>query len=699
MSRGKAGGEDPSSELPVVAAKQAIVDLVRKHSATVIIGETGSGKSTMVPQFLYDEIVKKQISSVNPAMCLVGVTQPRRVAAVTLARYVAKQRGGQLGGEVGYAVRFDDTSSAATRIKFMTDGILLREIQADPSLSKYAVLVLDEAHERTLHGDVLFGLVKNIVKERRSKDLKVVVMSATLNSKQFSSFWFNAPIGVVHGRVFPVTIMHTVEPQTDFVEATISSVLRLHVEEGPGDILCFLTGQDEIEDALRALKERMKRLPQSVPSFHVVPLYAALPYERQLSVFEPAPAGQRKVILATNIAETSITVEGIKFVVDSGCVKAKSFNPQTGLESLKVVPVSKAQALQRTGRAGRMAAGKCFRLFTEQSFEGLADATIPEIRRCSLNSIVLQMKALGIRDVLQFDFMDPPPADAVRHALEVLYLIGALNSQLLITPLGKRLTDFPLEPTAAKALLAGQALEVGEDLVIVMAMLSTENIFLTSMEHRDKAEESRQKFAVGSGDHVTYLHLFRQYLQQPRARRREWCDSYSFSHRQLSFVEDTCKQLRLLLSSEAPTREWFQVTQNSTVGKNSIDQSAKRHRDGQPVSSLSEDKGELDVASVHRRGGDVFDDNEKIRRAICFGYCLNAAYFDPKLKEYRSVVSRRIVYLHPTSVLFSSRRKPPLVVFNNVVQTTKSFMKDVSVVQEQWLLDAAPHAFALRSSA
>jgi HrpA-like RNA helicase len=599
-----------------------------------------------------------------------------------LARYVAQQRESPVGGEVGYAVRFDDKTSQATRIKFMTDGILLREIQADPSLSKYAVLVLDEAHERTLHGDVLFGLVKSIVAQRRSKDLKVVVMSATLNAKQFSSFWFNAPIGVVHGRVFPVTVMHTVEPQTDFVEATISTVLRLHIEEGPGDILCFLTGQDDIEDAMQALKERMKRLPQQIHDFHVVPLYAALPYEKQLAVFDPSPSGLRKVILATNIAETSITVEGIKFVVDCGCVKAKSFNPQIGLESLKVVPVSKAQAMQRTGRAGRVAAGKCFRLYTDTAFDALPDSTVPEIRRCSLSSIVLQMKALGIRDVQQFDFMDPPPMDAVGRAQDVLYLLGALDARLDITPLGKRLNDFPLEPTAAKALLAGQALGVANDMVVVVAMLATENIFLNSMENRDKAEESRRKFAVGSGDHVTYLHLFRQYLQQPRHARREWCDSFSFSHRQLVFVEETCKQLGALLSTAEPTAEWFSVKRtNSEAGT---------------ASKRQAEYSELDDVATKppsRKGGDVFDDNEKIRRAVCFGYCLNSAFYDAKAKEYRSIASRRLVYLHPTSVLFGTRRKPQLVVYNNVVQTTKSFMKDVSVVQEQWLQDAAPHVF------
>ena len=674
--------------LPVVEAKKRIVDLVRQHSRAIIIGETGSGKTTMVPQFLYDELVKKA----HPQK-LVGITQPRRVAAVTIARYVAQQRKVTLGGEVGYAVRFDDKSSADTRIKFMTDGILLREIQADPTLSKYAVIVLDEAHERTLHGDVLFGLIKDIVKKGRS-GLKVVVMSATLNATHFSTFWFNAPIGVVHGRAFPVAVMHTVEPQTDFVEATISTVMQIHVEEEKGDILCFLTGQDDIEDALRVLTERMKRLPRHVPDFIVVPLYSALPYERQLAVFDPAPAGVRKVILATNIAETSITVEGIKFVVDCGCVKAKSFSPQTGLESLREVVVSKAQALQRTGRAGRMSSGKCFRLFTERDFEAMAESTVPEISRSSLNSVVLHMKAIGIKNVLQFEFMDPPPREAVIKAEELLYLLGAVDVNQNITPLGKAISEFPLEPTAAKALLAGQALNVTDDMIVVIAMLSTENIFLTSMDQRDNAEKTRRNFAEGSGDHVTYLHLYRQYQHQKAGERRKWCDNLSISHRQMSYVESTCKQLRQLLAATQDTvlelfpdinslHEQTQLTSAPLVGD-------KRSR---------EEDGLVDGGIGVAKRGPRADNNERIRRAVCFGYCLNAAYFDARLKEYRTVMSKQVVYLHPTSVLFTgSRRKPELVVYNNVVHTTKKFMKDVCVVQNQWLLDAAPHVFSSRES-
>lgn len=652
---------DAENMLPVMEAKGAIVKLVQRGPACVIVGETGSGKTTQVPQFLWDHVVKPK----RPQLC-VGVTQPRRVAAVSIARYVASQRGCTVGGEVGYAVRFDDQSSAATRIKFMTDGILLREIQSDAKLTKYAVIVLDEAHERTLHGDVLFGLLKSIVRDQRP-DLKIVVMSATLNSEQFSKFWFNAPVGVVHGRAFPVVVMHAVEPQLDYLEAAITTVLRIHCEEGPGDVLCFLTGQEEIEDSKRILTERMKMLPNSIKDFYILTLYSAMPYEQQLAVFDKSPNGQRKVILTTNIAETSITVEGVKFVVDCGCVKAKSFSAKTGLESLQEIDISKAQATQRTGRAGRMSAGKCFRLFTEAAFSELSENTVPEIKRCSLTSVVLQMKGLGIVDCLDFEFMDKPPLGSITKAEEVLYSLGALDSQLHITPLGRRMNDFPVEPSAAKALLAGQALNVGNDMVIVIAMLSTENIFLTSAEHRDNAEKCKGQFATSVGDHATYLRLFHAYHRLAKTNRRAWCEGFSINFRQMQKVEDTCVQLSQILGAAPADGTWFGIEGNA----------AKRPR--------SEDQA----------SGPASNDFELVRRAICFGYCLNFAFFDARAMCYKTGNSLQVVNLHPTSVLFNmAKKKPQLLIFNNVVNTTKNFMKDVSVVREEWLHQAAPHVFA-----
>lgn len=701
--------------LPVTEARASIVRMIRSNQAVIIVGETGSGKTTQIPQYVWDDILSKR-----PNSGIVGCTQPRRVAAVSIARHVAQTRGGKVGGEVGYAVRFDDTCTDATRVKFLTDGILLREIQADPTLSKYGCIILDEAHERTLHGDVLFGLLKAIARKREDS-LKIVVMSATLNAEHFSKFWWNAPIGVVHGRMFPVTIMHTVEPQADYVEAAISTILQLHENEPAGDVLCFLTGQEEIEDAKRILQERMKLLPNDVPDFAILTLYSAMPYEQQLLVFEPTPRGERKVILATNIAETSITVEGIRYVVDSGVVKAKYYNSKSGMEALTEVDISKAQATQRTGRAGRVAAGKCYRLYTANAFENLSENTIPEIRRSSLLSVVLQMKSLHIDNILGFEFMDMPQPRAVAKAEETLMLLQALDKQGHITALGDRLTDFPIEPQPAMVLLAAKALGVARDAVTVVAMTNTENLFLTSREFKDGADRCRAAFAKSAGDHATLLSIYQAYRRSPRDQRKTWCESNSMSYRQMLKAEDIMTQLQSILDSKDDSALLDRILPSSLrylrVGASMPHSSSSSSGNGAAVAdggrASKRTRGEdgdggddllkrydalrhgddsganaADGSGGERRGKLL--DAKLVRRALCFGYFLNAAFYNAKLGMYQTIVGQLPVHIHPSSVLFTHRKKPALVIFNSVVRTTKRYMKDVSVVHEEWLQDAAP---------
>nr|CAJ2482476.1 unnamed protein product [Leishmania braziliensis] len=686
-----------SPELPVTEARDSIVRMIRKNQAVIIVGETGSGKTTQIPQYVWDDILSKR-----PGAGIVGCTQPRRVAAVTIARHVARQRGGNVRGEVAYAVRFDDTCTDATRIKFLTDGILLREIQADPTLSKYGCIILDEAHERTLHGDVLFGLLKAIVRQREDS-LKIVVMSATLNADHFSKFWWNAPIGVVHGRMFPVTVMHTVEPQADYVEAAISTILLIHQTEPPGDVLCFLTGQEEVEDAKRILLERMKLLPNDVPDFSLLTLYAAMPYEQQLLVFEPDLNGQRKVILATNIAETSITVEGIRYVVDSGVVKAKYYNSKSGMEALTEVDISRAQATQRTGRAGRVAAGKCYRLYTAHAFENLSENTIPEIRRSSLLSVVLQMKSLHIHNILAFEFMDMPRPQAVAKAEETLMLLQALDKTGHITALGARLTDFPIEPMPAMALLTAKALGVAYEAVVVIAMASADNLFLTSREFKEAADRCRAAFAKSTGDHATLLSIYQAYCRSPRDQRKTWCESNSMSYRQMLKVEDIITQLQGILEEKndsellaklLPASLRYSRVHNAANSDSLSHKRPHSKRDGEGDDLLEHYEALRHGSSESSQGGAVRQgkllDAELLRRALCFGYFLNAAFYNAKLGMYQTIVGQLPVHIHPSSVLFAHRKKPALVIFNSVVRTTKRYMKDVSVIQEEWLQDAAP---------
>ena len=660
-----------TATLPVSEARQAIVKLVRTNRALILVGETGSGKTTQVPQFILDEIVK------NDEGRMVGVTQPRRVAAISVATYVASCRQCEVGGEVGYAVRFDERCGPATRLKYMTDGILLRELLADPMLTKYSVLVLDEAHERTLHGDVLFGLLKALT-AKRPDDLKIVVMSATLDTQQFSKFWRDCKVGYVSGRAFPVTVYHTDEPQHDYVDACINAVMQVHTEEAPGDVLCFLTGQEEIEDTKAALEKRLQMLPNHIPGFVLYTIYAAMAPEQQMRVFETRSDGMRKVILATNIAETSITIEGVKYVIDCGLVKTKGFDPKTGLETLHEAVVSKAQARQRTGRAGRVCAGKCFRLYTEASFDMMAEKTVPEILRSSLSSVVLQMTAMGIDDILHFEFMDKPSVASIVKAMETLYALGAVDQSMQITPQGREMAELPVDPMAARALLRGNELGVGREVCVVVAMLSTENLFVRGDESRNVDEafggssESSAKLAHARsvGDQVTLLNMYSQLMACPRAHRAEWCDAACISRKQMRKVSDTA----------------FQLWDIMNKGNDEVPPETRLQR------RLRKDKSSFSFFPLLTTP-DVLDGAD-LRRAFCSGYFLQTAYFDAKQNAYLTVVGQHRVYVHPSSVVFHQRRKAPLVLYNSVVETTKVYIRDVTAIREEWLKEASPQFFA-----
>ena len=390
-------------QLPIYQARKEILFEMRRHDTLVLVGETGSGKTTQMPQFLLEAGTAKK--------GMIGITQPRRVAATSVAARVAVEMGVMLGKEVGYAVRFDDTTSPNTKIKFMTDGMLVREMMLDPQLRRYSVLLLDEAHERSLNTEVLFALVKRMQMLRKDspRPLKLVVMSATLEAQAYAAFFHNSKVLHVEGRRYPVDVLYTAEPHADSLDAAVTTVLQIHLEEAPGDVLLFLCGQDDIETVAAVLRERSRTLPPSADKLLPCPLYASLPPSEQALAFAPAPAGTRKVVLATNIAESSITIDGIRYIIDNGLVKAKFYHPAIDMECLQEMPVSRAQAQQRTGRAGRVSAGKCFRLYTEDSYEELQGSSVPEIKRCRLSGMVLQLKMMGIGNLVHFEFMEPPP--------------------------------------------------------------------------------------------------------------------------------------------------------------------------------------------------------------------------------------------------------------------------------------------------
>lgn len=400
--------------LPVWEYREKFFEYLGSHQILVLVGETGSGKTTQIPQWCVELLRKKG------GRRGVACTQPRRVAAMSVAARVAEEMDVAIGQEVGYSIRFEDCSSPKTVLKYMTDGMLLREAMSDPLLESYGVVLLDEAHERTLATDILMGVLKQVVTHR--PDLKIVVMSATLDAGKFQNYFDHAPLMNVPGRTHPVEIFYTPEPERDYLEAAIRTVIQIHMcEEVEGDILLFLTGQEEIEEACKRLKREIDNLGPEVGEMKCIPLYSSLPPNLQQRIFEPPPPAKpngaigRKVVVSTNIAETSLTIDGVVFVIDPGFAKQKVYNPRIRVESLLVSPISKASSQQRAGRAGRTRPGKCFRLYTEKAYKTeMQDQTYPEILRSNLGSVVLQLKKLGIDDLVHFDFMDPPGGETMQ---------------------------------------------------------------------------------------------------------------------------------------------------------------------------------------------------------------------------------------------------------------------------------------------
>ncbi|KAF3331470.1 putative pre-mRNA-splicing factor ATP-dependent RNA helicase DHX16 isoform X1 [Carex littledalei] len=489
------GLQEERKTLPIYPYRDELLKAVNDHQVIIIVGETGSGKTTQIPQYLHEAGFTKQ--------GMVACTQPRRVAAMSVAARVAQEMGVKLGHEVGYSIRFEDCTSEKTLVKYMTDGMLLREFLGEPDLASYSVVMVDEAHERTLSTDILFGLVKDISRFR--KDLKLLISSATLDAEKFSDYFDSAPIFKIPGRRFPVEIHYTKAPEADYIDAAIVTVLQIHVTQPPGDILVFLTGQEEIETLDEILKHRTRGLGTKIAELIICPIYANLPTELQAKIFEPTPEGARKVVLATNIAETSLTIDGIKYVVDPGFCKIKSYNPRTGMESLLINPISKASANQRAGRSGRTGPGKCFRLYTAYNyFHDLEDNTVPEIQRTNLANVVLTLKSLGIHDLVNFDFMDPPPSEALLRALEQLFALNALNVKGELTKTGRRMAEFPLDPMLSKMIVASEKYKCSDEIISIAAMLSVSNSFF--YQPKDKqvhADNAHMNFNTGNvGDHI-----------------------------------------------------------------------------------------------------------------------------------------------------------------------------------------------------
>ncbi|KDD75275.1 hypothetical protein H632_c773p1 [Helicosporidium sp. ATCC 50920] len=617
--------------LPIYQLRTALLEAVATNQVLVVIGETGSGKTTQMTQYLAD--------AGYTSRGRIGCTQPRRVAAMSVAKRVAEEAGCRLGEEVGYCIRFEDCTCASTVIKYMTDGMLLRECLLDDAMSAYSVIILDEAHERTIHTDVLFGLLKAAAGRR--PDLKIIVTSATLDADKFSAYFGSCPIFTIPGRTFPVEILYAKEPESDYMDAAMVTVMQIHLTEPEGDILLFLTGQEEIDAAAATLFERVKSLGKAVPELIILPVYSALPSEMQTRIFEPAPRGARKVVIATNIAEASLTIDGIYYVVDPGFSKQKVYNPKVGMDSLVVAPISQASARQRAGRAGRTGPGKCFRLYTELAFRSeMLPTSVPEIQRSNLGLTVLTLKAMGINDLLGFDFMDPPPTATLVSALETLYHLGALDEDGLLTRLGRKMAEFPLDPPVAKTLLAAVDLGCSEDVLTIIGMLSAQNIFYRPKEKQAQADQKKAKFHQPEGDHLTLLAVYEGWKAAKFAN--PWAFENFVQARSLRRAQDVRKQLITIM-----------------------------------------DRYRLDLVSAGR-------DVSRIQKALCAGFFAHAARKDPQ-EGYKTVVEQQTVYIHPSSCLF--QHQPDWVIYHELVMTTKEYMREVTHIDPRWLAELAPRFF------
>ncbi len=468
--------------LPVYSVRDEMMQVIRENQVIIIVGETGSGKTTQMTQYLYEDGFAR--------FGQIGCTQPRRVAAMSVAARVAQEMDVELGNEVGYSIRFEDVTSEKTKIKYMTDGVLLRETLVEEDLDRYSCVIMDEAHERSLNTDVLFGVLKKVVARRR--DFRLIVTSATLDSGKFATFFGSAPVFKIPGRTFPVDVLFSKTPQEDYVDAAVKQAVAVHLGHPPGDVLIFMTGQEEIEATCFALQERLDHLGEDIPPLMILPIYSTLPSDLQAKIFDKAPDGTRKCIVSTNIAETSLTVDGIIYVIDTGYVKMKVYNSKVGMDALTVYPCSQAGANQRAGRAGRTGPGTCWRLFTESAFaHEMLQTTVPEIQRTNLANVVLLLKSLNVQDVGDFDFMDPPPAENIAAASYQLWVLGALSDNGGLTNLGRRMAEFPLDPSLAKMLLVGEEMRCSEEVLTVVSMLSVPSVFFRPPDRAEEADAVR----------------------------------------------------------------------------------------------------------------------------------------------------------------------------------------------------------------
>jgi ATP-dependent RNA helicase DDX35 len=624
-----ASSQNQNAPLPIDEYAKELLYVLEKNNVTIIMGETGCGKTTKIPEYLF-----KASNSYKIAHIL-----PRKIATITVAQRVAKNMNITLGKEVGYSVRFDyNYSENETRIRFLTEGMFIREVLLDPLLKQYNVIIIDDCHERTINCELIFGLLKKIFQKR--PELKIIISSATLDYECYLNFFnkdsnFTSDIFLVTGRPYTVEISYLDIPVKNYILSAVLTASQIHRNnpKNSGDILVFLPGMEEInlfiEYAMNSGLDRSDVL--------LLPLCAGLSVDKQLQVFGPTPHNKRKIVIATNIAEASVTIENIAFVIDSCLVKMKFYSSKTDSDALFIIPASKFSIDQRAGRAGRTRPGKCYRLITEQSYSQLYVMTNPEILRNNLREYVLRLKSFGIKDINKFQTLTEPDRNTISRALETLYFLGILDDKTNLTDLGRKVSDIPIDVRLAVSLFkAGEGkFKCTEEVLIIVSMLSIQNLFFQPKDPTNLMK-AKQRIGVIEGDHLTLLRMYKSW-KNCRTGRSSFCKDLYLNDNAMKQVEDMITNLKLYLKK-------FSIQLKSTLD----------------------------------------EDGEDIMKSITKGFIFNIAQRQMD-GSYRSLRWNLPLFIHPTSVLYQIL--PDYVIYNDVVTTAKNYIKDCSKIEKAWILE------------
>ncbi|AFU75139.1 ATP-dependent RNA helicase [Borreliella afzelii] len=611
-------------KLPIYKYKDELIKVLKKNNVLIVESPTGSGKTTQLPRIIYEAGFAK--------LGKIGVTQPRRIATISIAEYIAKHIGVNVGEEVGYKIRFEEITSPKTKIKLMTDGVLLQELKKDTLLYEYDVIIIDEAHERSLNIDFILGLIKDI--SRKRDDFKIIISSATINTKIFSKYFNNAPIVSIETITYPVQIIYNpplLNTSKGMILKIKEIVLNVIKEKKAGDILIFLSGEKEIKETIKELQElNLKK------NLIIFPLYGRMPKEAQEQIFVPTPKNKRKIIVSTNIAETSITIENIKIVIDSGKVKTNKFQTKTHTYSLQEVPISKSSATQRAGRAGRLSKGTCYRLYKREDYQLREDYQKEEIYRTDLSEVILRMADIGIRDFTHFDFISKPSKHSIQTASKILKSLDAINNKNELTEIGKYMILFPLVPAHSRALVEAminypQAIY---QTTIGLSFLSTSGIFLLPQNEEMEARQAHLKYKNPMGDLIGFINIFEDFKKA--ANKEAFTKENYLDLQGLEEIVNVQMQLENIVSK-------------------------------------------LNIPIIEKG---VFD-NEGYLKSIMRGM-RDYICFKTSKKKYKTIKAQNVI-IHPGSLISTDSVK--YFVAGEIIETTKMYARSIGVLKKEWIDD------------